>query len=114
MRKPQIATLKKEDGTLVCERCVVAASPLARMKGLLGRDALEPGEGILLRPAGSIHMLFMRFPIDAIFCDRDLVVIDVARDLAPWKFAARRGARQVIEVAAGAAADVSAGDRLSL
>jgi len=41
-------------------------------------------------------------------------VIDVARDLAPWKFAARRGARQVIEVAAGAAADVSAGDRLSL
>jgi uncharacterized protein len=114
MRKPQIATLKKEDGTLVCERCVVAASPLARMKGLLGRDSLDPGEGILLRPAGSIHMFFMRFSIDAIFCDRELAVIDVVRDLRPWKMAARRGAKVVIEVSAGAAADVGAGDRLLL
>jgi uncharacterized membrane protein (UPF0127 family) len=108
------ATIRTESGAAVCERCALAVHPFARMKGLLGRDALEPGEGILLRPAGSIHMLFMRFPIDAIFCDRELVVIDVARDLAPWKFAARRGARQVIEVAAGAAAGVSPGDRLSL
>jgi uncharacterized membrane protein (UPF0127 family) len=114
MRKSQISTLKKEDGTLVCERCVVAASPLARMKGLLGRASLDPGEGILLRPAGSIHMFFMRFPIDAIFCDRELTVIDVARDLRPWKMAGRRGAKVVIEVAAGAAADVGSGERLVL
>ena len=33
---------------------------------------LEPDEGMLFRPAGSIHMLFMRFAIDAVFCDRDL------------------------------------------
>ena len=108
------ATIRTEDGTVVCQRCALAVRPFARMKGLLGRDALEPGEGILLRPAGSIHMLFMRFAIDAIFCDRELVAIDVERDLAPWKFAARRGARQVIELAAGAASDVHAGDRLSL
>ena len=108
------ATIRNENDTIVCARCALAVRPLARMKGLLGRDALEPGEGILLRPAGSIHMLFMRFAIDAIFCDRELVVIDVVRDLAPGKFAARRGAKQVIEVAAGAAADVRPGDRLSL
>jgi uncharacterized membrane protein (UPF0127 family) len=108
------ATLHNENGTVVCERCALAVRPFARMKGLLGRDALEPGEGILLRPAGSIHMLFMRFAIDAIFCDGDLIVVDVARDLGPWKFAARRGAKQVIEVAAGAAAGVHSGDRLSL
>ena len=108
------ATIRTEDVTVVCQRCALAVRPFARMKGLLGRDALEPGEGILLRPAGSIHMLFMRFAIDAIFCDRELVVIDVERDLAPWKFAARRGARQVIELAAGAASAVHAGDRLSL
>jgi uncharacterized membrane protein (UPF0127 family) len=108
------ATIRNENGTVVCERCALAVRPFARMKGLLGRDALAPGEGILLRPAGSIHMLFMRFAIDAIFCDRELVVIDVERNLAPGKFAARRGARQVIELAAGAAADVRPGDRLSL
>jgi uncharacterized membrane protein (UPF0127 family) len=114
MRKPQIATLKKEDGALVCERCVIAATSLARMKGLLGRSSLAPGEGILLRPAGSIHMFFMRFSIDAIFCDSELTVIDVVRDLRPWKMAGRRRAKVVIEVAAGAAADVRSGDRLLL
>jgi uncharacterized membrane protein (UPF0127 family) len=84
------------------------------MRGLLGRASLEPGEGMLFDPAGSIHMFFMRFPIDAIFCTRELVVIDVARDLAPWRIAGRRGAKVVVEVATGAAAGIGPGDRLVL
>jgi uncharacterized protein len=84
------------------------------MRGLLGRSSLDPSEGMLFKPAGSIHMLFMRFAIDAIFCDRDLVVIDVVRGLEPWRMAARRGAKIVIELAEGAAAGVAAGDRLVL
>jgi uncharacterized protein len=84
------------------------------MRGLLGRASLDPSEGMLFKPAGSIHMLFMRFAIDAIFCDRDLVVLDVVRGLAPWKMAARKGAKIVIELAEGAAADVAAGDHLVL
>lgn len=106
--------LLKADGTVVCDRCSLATSPLARMRGLLGRSSLGPGEGMLFRPAGSIHMFFMRFSIDAVFCDRDLVVIDVARDLRPWRTAGRRGAKVVIELASGAAAGVGPGDRLSL
>jgi uncharacterized membrane protein (UPF0127 family) len=84
------------------------------MRGLLGRASLDPDEGILLRPASSIHMAFMRFPIDAVFLDRDLVVVGVARDLKPWRAAARRGAKSVLELAAGAAANVREGDRLRL
>jgi uncharacterized membrane protein (UPF0127 family) len=110
----QIATLSKDDGTLVCARCWLATSALARMRGLLGRDGLADGEGMLLRPAGSIHMFFMRFAIDAIFCDSDLNVIDVARNVGPWKMASRRKSKVVIEVAEGAAAGVSSGDRLVL
>src|SRR5437667_363339 len=45
------------------------------MRGLLGRDRLEPGEGLLLRPASAVHTFFMRFPIDAVFLDRGLVVL---------------------------------------
>jgi uncharacterized protein len=108
------ATLKKADGTVVCARCDVADSPLRRMKGLLGRASLDPDEGLLFRPAGSIHMFFMRFPIDAVFCTRDLEVIDVARDLQPWKTARRKGAKVVVELASGAAADVRPGDRFVL
>ncbi len=99
---------------MVCERCALATSPWTRMRGLLGRASLDPSEGMLFKPAGSIHMLFMRFAIDAVFCDRDLVVIDVVRGLEPWRMAARRGAKIVIELAAGAASGVSAGDRLVL
>jgi uncharacterized protein len=110
----KFAAITTHDGALVCARCRLATTPFVRMKGLLGRSGLEPGEGMLFRPAGSIHMFFMRFSIDAVFCDRDLVVIDVVRDLRPWRTASRKGAKVVIELAAGAAADVAAGDRLSL
>jgi uncharacterized protein len=106
--------LSKADGEVVCERCELADSPLKRMWGLLGRSGLDEDEGMLFRPAGSIHMFFMRFPIDAVFCDRDLVVIGVERGLKPWKTARRKGAKVVIELAAGAASGLEPGDRLFL
>jgi hypothetical protein len=106
--------LLKPDGTVLSERCRLATSPLARMRGLLGRASLEPGESMLFRPAGSIHMLFMRFAIDAVFCDRDLVVLKVVPNLRPWRMASQRGAKVVIELAAGAAAGVVPGMQLSL
>jgi uncharacterized membrane protein (UPF0127 family) len=110
----QLSRLTKADGTIVCERCWLATSPLARARGLLGRSSLEAGEGMLFRPAGSIHMFFMRFAIDAIFCDSELVVLDVTRGLRPWRIAGARGAKVVIELGEGAASGVSAGDRLVL
>ena len=109
-----VGVLKKAGGEVVCERCELANTPLKRMRGLLGRSGLGDDEGMLFRPAGSIHMFFMRFPIDAVFCDRDLVVIDVARSLQPWQTAARRGSKVVIELAEGAAAELAPGDRLVL
>jgi uncharacterized protein len=84
------------------------------MRGLLGRASLAHGEAMLFRPAGSIHMFFMRFTIDVVFCDRELVVLEIVPSLRPWRMASRRGAKVVIELAEGAAARVSPGDRLSL
>ena len=71
------------------------------MRGLLGRRELPPGEGILLRPAGSIHTFFMRFPIDVVFVDRELRVISLAEDVPPWKMRGARGAKVVLELASG-------------
>jgi uncharacterized protein len=84
------------------------------MKGLLGRASLDPSEGMMFRRTGSIHMWFMRFAIDVVFCDAELVVVDVVRGLRPWKMASRRGAKTVIELAEGAAAGVRPGDRLTV
>jgi len=106
--------LKKDDGTVVCARCEVARSPVARTKGLLGRDGLAPGEGMLFPRTGSIHMFFMRFPIDAVFCDRDLRVLEIVRGLKPWRTASVRRARAVVELPVGGAAGIEPGDRLML
>jgi uncharacterized membrane protein (UPF0127 family) len=105
-----------EGGPVICERCLIADSVLARTKGLLGRRSIPPGEGLLLEPAASIHMFFMRFPIDAVFLDRELKVLKVVAHLKPWRIAGQRGARLVLELAAGEAArrGVQPGQRLVL
>ncbi len=97
-------TLKRENGDVVCDRCVVADSPVSRMRGLLGRSELRPGEGLLLRPASSIHTFFMRFPIDAVFLDREWRVVGISDDIRPWRAASRRGANAVLELPAGESA----------
>jgi uncharacterized membrane protein (UPF0127 family) len=109
----KVTTLATSEGRVVCARCAMATSPLTRLRGLLGRSGLEADEGMLFRPTGSIHMFFMRFAIDAVFCDGDLVVIDVVHDLKPWRMAARRGAKVVIELPVGGAEGLAAGTRLA-
>jgi hypothetical protein len=106
--------IRREDGSIVCERCVLADTALARMRGLLGRRQLPSGEGILLRPASSVHMAFMRFAIDAVFLDRELHVLKISSNLRPWRAAGSRGAKSVLEIAAGEAErrGLSVGDRL--
>lgn len=103
-------------GAAVCERVVVADRPLLRMRGLLGRRDLHADEGILLKPAGSIHTHFMRFPIDVVFLDREGRVLDLRSTVVPWRIARRRGAKAVLELHAGEARrrGVQVGDVLRL
>lgn len=88
---------------VVCERCRVADGPLTRLRGLMGRRELPRGEGILLKPAPSIHTFFMRFTIDAVFLDAGMNVLAVKPDLVPWRMAGLRGARAILELPAGEA-----------
>jgi hypothetical protein len=96
-----LVALERGDGSLVCERCLLAETPLTRARGLLGRGGLERGEGILLRPASSIHMWFMRFAIDAVFLDREDRVLRIVSHLRPWRVAGCKGAKAVVELPAG-------------
>lgn len=49
----------------------------ARMQGLLGRDSLPLYHALWISPCSAIHTVFMRFPIDAIFVDRNLKVVSI-------------------------------------
>lgn len=82
---------------------MVANTYFARARGLLGRDTLPAGEGLLIDPCDAIHTLAMRFAIDAVFLDPAGRVTRIYRALAPWCPAAHGGdgACRVLECAAG-------------
>jgi uncharacterized membrane protein (UPF0127 family) len=109
-----VVVLVREDGSKVCERCVVANKMLPRMRGLLGRRSLPAGEGLLIRPAPSVHTFFMRFPIDVVFLSRSGEVLKVSADVGPWRARSCRGAYAVLELTAGEAESrgVAVGDHI--
>ena len=115
MRKRGTLTLRREDGRIVAEEVTVASSIPARTIGLIGRRSMPAGKGIVLRPSFSIHTAFMRFPIDVIFLDQDLVVLKIAAGLRPSRTSSCRGAREVVELAAGECErrGLSVGDRVA-
>lgn len=93
---------------------VYAESLSARLRGLLGRTALPEDTGMLIQPCRSIHMWFMRFPIDAAFLDKELRVLKIVRHLRPWQMAFAPPQTQcVLETAAGVLAGLQPGDQLA-
>jgi len=81
----------------------------------MGRRELRRGEGIVLRPGWSIHTAFLLFSIDVAFVDQDQVVLKVVKNLRPFRASVCRGARDVVELAAGEAErrGLKPGDRLT-
>src|SRR3954464_13598562 len=116
MARASLARVRRTtDGAVVCERCEIPETAFGRMRGLLGRDGLEPGTGMLIDRAGSVHMFFMRFPIDVVFLDRSRKVVRIVHGLRPWRVAGARKAVAALELPVGAAeqAGVEAGGGLS-
>ena len=109
-------TIERENGDVLCGRCLLADTPWTRLRGLLGRRRLSEDEGLLIRPAGSVHTLFMLFPIDVVFLDREDTVVKVVGGLRPWRLAAARRAKRTLELPAAAAARarLAVGERLVL
>ena len=70
------------------EAIEVASTAVQKAKGLLGRDCLEDGQGLLFRPAASLHTFFMQFPIDIIYADKAGKVLKLAPCVRPFKLVA--------------------------
>jgi uncharacterized protein len=98
---PRPLALARADGTLVCERCRVAGSFATRLRGLMGASSLPTGSGMLFPRTRSVHTHFMRFPVDVVFLDGENRIVSLVSRLRPWRGAASRRARSVLELAAG-------------
>lgn len=104
-------------GTVLAERVAEAANSWTRMRGLLGRDGLEAGEGLLIRPCQGVHTLFMAFPIDVLHVARDGRVRKVLPAMAPNRLGPLDfKTSYVVELPAGAAASTGTqvGDRVEV
>jgi uncharacterized membrane protein (UPF0127 family) len=95
------------DDAVLCDRLSLGESFSQRFLGLMGRSSMTDGEGLYLKTS-SIHMMFMRFAIDALFVskpdqDGSRTVVGVREHLPPWRGIVLpvRGAEGVIELPAG-------------
>jgi hypothetical protein len=116
LRRGQLALVNQRSGEAIAEHIEVAVTRRARRRGLLGRSGLAPSSALIIAPCFSIHTMFMRFDIDAVFVDDDGRAVKVVRELSPWRVAIDPTAHAVVELPVGSLRDgqVSVGDRLYL
>jgi uncharacterized membrane protein (UPF0127 family) len=97
--------------TALAERLEVADGLWDKFMGLMGRPGLEPDAGLWLTGSNGIHMMFMRFAIDAVFLGKPdparedaRPVLSVHRGLRAWIGVVPlvRGANGVLELPVGA------------
>ena len=96
--------------SVLATRLETADSLSGKFMGLMGRASLAQGDGLWLTDSNGIHMMFMRFPIDAIFLGRPDPERDGARTVIATRAALRpwiglvplvRGAHGVLELPVG-------------
>jgi uncharacterized membrane protein (UPF0127 family) len=81
----------------------VADTPLARLRGLLGRMRLRPNEGLWVVPSRGIHTFGLRSPIDVIYLDGSQRVLHIIEHLSPLRIAGlRMQSHSVLELPAHA------------
>ena len=102
-------------GQTVARTLSVAETFLTRGRGLLGRNGLPRGEGLLIRPCRGVHTFFMKFPIDVLFLDGANRVVATVKNLKPHRITRIIGrAKSVIELPPGTldASGTRAGNRI--
>ena len=109
--------LNTSKNTVIAGNCTLADTFFSRFKGLMGVDSLRPGSGLLIVPCNSIHMFFMKFPLDIIFLDKNNCVVSLIEGIKPWQVSKIiRKAHSVLELPTGSikASVTQAGDVLEL
>lgn len=104
----QRRAVHERTGKVLAEQLEMPGTFMGRGIGLMFRRTLEPGRGMWINPCNGIHMMFMRFPIDAVFLDSKERVKKVYRKLPAWWGVVwlEWGAHSVLELPPGSTADI--------
>src|SRR3954454_10960881 len=88
--------------TTLADKARRANGFLSRGRGLMFTDPLPDGGGLVLDPCNSIHMFFMRFPLDIVFLDKAGQVVFMYKGIKPWRMGRIvKGAKLAIELPEG-------------
>jgi len=103
-RGPKGYAFNRTRTTYLATDLMIARTHWSRFRGLMATDSsrFSRGQGLWINPSHGIHTFAMRFPIDAVYLDRDRMVIHLEQDLKPWRMAAIRvQAASVLELPTG-------------
>lgn len=97
------------------EHLEIADTMISRTIGLLGRQGLTGDEMLWIHRCNSIHTFFMKFAIDCVFLDKQMLVCALRSDVKPWRMVFPIfKARSVIEMGSGQikSLNIQLGDQL--
>ena len=77
--------LERDTGRTILDRLEIADRYWSRLVGLQFRSEPPSGFGLLLAPCPSVHTFFVRFPVDLAMFDRAGRVLEVRREVRPWR-----------------------------
>ncbi len=103
--------------SVLADKANRARTFLSRGRGLMLRPPLPEGGGLVIEPCNSIHMFFMRYPLDVLFLDKEGKVLFMYRGIKPWHMGrVVRGARVAIELPEGVIdnTETQVGDRVTI
>jgi len=90
-REPRIVKVHSlKNQALIADKCYVAECFFDRLRGLIGRSDFAAGRGMLFPKCNSIHMWFMKLPIDVVFLsegvkENSFMVTSVRENIQPWR-----------------------------
>lgn len=111
-------SVRAANGSLIAQDVTVADGFGSRLMGRMGREQLGPEEGLWLLRCNSVHMFFMRAPLDIAYLDRDRRVVRCVPEMRPWRVRLLPvpHANSALELSPGTLSrhDVKEGDQLEM
>ena len=117
----RMGLVDKNTGIVIARDVRTADSFFGRFRGLMLKGKLRQGEALFFtfkKPGrNSVHMFFMRFPIDVVYLVSSSTVVEIRGLLKPWRLhVSKVDSKYLVELPAGTASrlKVKLGHKMSL
>ena len=108
---------RTKNNQIVANTVEMATNPWTRFKGLMGRHSIPDGHSLWIEPCADIHSFFMKFEFDALYLDKNGIVLHIVEAMKPWRVSKWvKGTQSVLELNKGVikASQTSLGDQIDL